>query len=131
MKRLLLFCLCLLVFLPAAAQRRQSTTVNVDMVLLDQKRTSTGSQTHDLMEFKVKLTNKGENSLVYTNNRFLLTDADQKTYPVNRLRYPDRNTLNPGESAVVERIFIDIPKKSKPAKLSFLSGRNAAQTIDL
>jgi uncharacterized protein DUF4352 len=131
MKRLALFTLCLLLLVPALAQRRQNQAVNVELQLVDQKRTATGSQTHDLVELKVRLTNKGDSPLVYTNNRFMLTDSEQKTYTVNRLRYPERSTLEPGGSVVVERIFFDVPKKSEPSKLSFLTGRKPAKTIDL
>ena len=130
MKRLAIV-LCLLLLIPALAQRRQNQSVDVGLQLVDQKRTTTASQTDDLVEFKVKLTNNGDAPVVYTNNRFVLTDSEQNTYTVNRARYPERSNLEPGGSAVVERIFFEIPKKSKPATLSFVVGRKAAASINL
>ena len=61
----------------------------------------------------------------------MLTDNEQKTYTVSRLRNPERSTLEPGGSVVVERIFFDVPKKAQPSKLSFIAGRKPAKTIDI
>jgi hypothetical protein len=130
MKRLVLL-LCLLLLIPSVAQRQRKQRANVALQLVDQKRTTTASQTHDLVEFKVKLINKGEAPLVYTNNRFVLTDSDHNTYTVNRLRYPERATLAPGSSAIVERIFFDIPKKAKPAEITFMVGLKSAGSVKL
>ena len=78
MKQLLLLLTVLLLLAPAQAQRRQQgqTPGKVTLQVLDMKISSTASQTDDLVELKVKLTNESENSLAYTNNRFLLKDSN-------------------------------------------------------
>ena len=123
----------LLVFLlfmpPASAERRPQQAVTLQV--LEQKASTTSSQTHDLLELKVKLTNTGEQALMYSNNRFVLRDSENGTHPVNRFRYPEGSTLEPGGSVVLERIFFEIPKKTKPAELSFLSRRRVLASVKL
>ena len=118
---------------PVQAQRRQQgqTAGKVTLQVLDMKVSSTASQTDDLVELKVKLTNDGESSLAYTNNRFLLKDSNGGTHAVNRFRFPEGATLEPGESVVLERIFFEIPKKTKPAELSFLFRRSVIGSVKL
>lgn len=95
------------------------------------KVSSTASQTDDLVELKVKLTNNGEKALAYTNNRFLLKDSTGGTHAVNRFRFPESSTLEPGASVVLERIFFEVPKKTKPAELSFLWRRAVIGSVKL
>ena len=118
---------------PGQAQRRQpgQNSGKVTLQVLDVKISSTASQTDDLVELKVKLTNDGKSSLAYTNNRFLLKDSNGGTHTVNRFRFPEGATLQPGESVVLERIFFEIPKKTKPAELSFLFRRSVIGSVEL
>ena len=95
------------------------------------KVSSTASQTDDLVELKVKLTNDGEKALAYTSNRFLLKDSDGGTHAVNRFRFPEGSTLEPGGSVVLDRIFFEVPKKTKPAELSFLWRRVVIGSVKL
>lgn len=133
MKQLIVLLTVLLLVAPSQAQRRQQgqTAGKVTLQVLDVKISSTASQTDDLVELKVKLTNDGENSLAYTNNRFLLKDSNGGSHAVNRFRFPEGATLEPGGSVVLERIFFEIPKKSKPAELSFLFRRSVIGTVKL
>ena len=133
MKQLFLLLAVLLLVAPVQAQRRQQvqTSGKVTLQVLDIKISSTASQTDDLVELKVKLTNDSENSLVYTNNRFLLKDSSGGSHAVNRFRFPEGATLEPGGSVVLERIFFEIPKKTRPAELSFLWRRSVLGTVKL
>jgi len=132
-KQLLLLLTVLLLLAPAQAQRRQQgqTPGKVTLQVLDMKISSTASQTDDLVELKVKLTNESENSLAYTNNRFLLKDSNGGSHAVNRFRFPEGATLEPRGSVVLERIYFEIPKKTRPAELSFLWRRSVIGSVKL
>lgn len=133
MRRIFLLGLLLfspLLLLSSPAQRRPAGG-KVSILVLSQEVTSTASPDRDLVRFKVKLSNSGEGPVVHTNNRFVLTDSQGETHLVSRPWYPQGAALNPGESVEVDRIYFEIPKKSRPATLSLMWRRFVLGTVKL
>ena len=125
---ILLFCtLC-----PAVAQRqRRGQLPKVSIQVLQQKVSPSASLTDDLVEMKIRITNDGENPIPYTNNRFVLKDSKGGSHLVSRPWYPQGSQLAPGESVEVDRVFFEIPKKTKPAELSLMFRRRQLATVKL
>lgn len=128
------FCpfLCLLLLLaPVHAQRPQREAGKVDIVVLSQEVTSTSSPKNDLVHVKVKLTNRGDTAVVYTNNRFVLTDSAGGSHLVNRGWYAQGDALQPGKSVEIDRIYFEIPKGTRPVELTLMWRRLALGKVKL
>lgn len=132
MKRLIFLLLLLSCFLkPAAAQRQRRQTPKIGLQVLSQKVSPSASLSHDLVQLTVRITNQGENAIPYTNNRFVLKDNQGKTHLVSRPWYPQGSQLAPGESVDVDRVYFEIPKKSKPVELSLMWRRLPLASVNL
>jgi hypothetical protein len=116
--------------LSALAQRGQAGG-KVTLAVLSLEITPTASPDNDLVHLKVRLTNSGDTPVVYTNNRFVLTDSKGVSHLVSRPWYPQGAALNPGESVDVDRIYFEIPKKSNPAELSLMWRRFVLGSVKL
>ena len=134
MKRIVfVFGLLLLLAVPLAAQRgrQRDATGEVALAVLDQKVTSTASPDKDLVYFKVRITNGGDAPVVYTNNRFLLLDTEGGKHMVSRPWYAQGDSLAPGQSVEVDRVYFEIPKSSHPAELSLMGKLRVLASVKL
>jgi hypothetical protein len=129
MKRLLIF-LLLCCLTPCLAQRNQQQA-KVDIQVLNLSVSPSASLTDDLVHFKLRLTNKGQKPISYTNNRFVLKDSNGQTHLVSRPWYPQGSLLEPGQSVELDRVYFEIPKKSKPAELALMWRRWALGSVKL
>jgi hypothetical protein len=129
MTRLLL--LFLLFLLSPAHAQREGKVGKVAIVVISQDVTETSSPKNDLVHVKVRLTNTGESAIVYTNNRFVLTDSAGGNHLVNRGWYPQGAALQPGESVEIDRVYFEIPKGTKPVELSLMWRRFILGTVKL
>ena len=123
--------LLLLLFLSPVYAQREGKAGKVSLVVLSQEVTSTASPENDLVHLKVKLTNTGPSAVTYTNNRFVLKDSEGGSHLVNRPWYPAGAALEPGQSVEIDRVYFEIPKKSKPAELSLMWRRFVLGSVSL
>lgn len=121
----------ILVFFLLAGALAQPPQESVKLDVLSKKRGESASLTHDLMEFKIKITNQARKPLPFTNNRFVLTDDQGEHYLVSRGWYPQGKQLKPGESAEIDRVFFEIPKKRKAASITLMFRRIPLGTAKL
>lgn len=114
MRVLLVALLGLILIAPGAAQKAQKASVGLKLVKLD--KTTTSNPNESLYELSLELTNTGSELVRFNNNEVLLVDDQDKYHRVVRLRNRQVMILKPGESAVSDRMFYQLPNGVKPKR---------------
>jgi uncharacterized protein affecting Mg2+/Co2+ transport len=89
----------------------------VELAVLQQSAANTADPNHQLYCFQVKCTNAGDKSVRITNNQFYVLDDKGKNHLVERARYREEQVLDAGQSVTLDRIYISVPRTSKPKEL--------------
>ncbi|MBT9588322.1 hypothetical protein IV102_33600 [bacterium] len=114
MRNLLCF---LMLVLPIAGLARPRQTGSVQLAVLQQSAASTADPNSQLYCFQVKCTNLGDKTVRITNNQFYVLDDKGQNHLVERARYRDEQMLDAGQSVTLDRIYIAVPRDSKPKEL--------------
>lgn len=117
--------LIILLLLTGVATAQKLRDVKAELKVVKCVQGTTASQTETVYELTVTVTNTGQGRLAFSNNNFVLVDAQGKRYVVTRGRYPARFDLAPGEQASVERMFYSLPNGVKPVSAQLILGRGA------
>ncbi len=82
--------LIILLLLTGVATAQKLRDVKAELKVVKCVQGTTASQTETVYELTVTVTNTGQGRLAFSNNNFVLVDAQGKRYVVTRGRYPAR-----------------------------------------
>lgn len=105
--------LAMVLLAPGLAQKARPS---VAMKLVKMDKTTTSNPNESLYEVSLEFTNTGSELVRFNNNEVLLVDDQGKYHRVVRLRNRQVMILKPGESAVADRMFYQLPNGVKPKR---------------